>query len=76
MIGAISLGGARWRKLAAKVKTGNPVAGIERLEDSLERWDELFIQPAPPDMKPVFTILRGRVRERLEELEVEVASKN
>jgi len=29
------------------LKTGNSVADIDRLKDSLKRWDELFIKPAP-----------------------------
>lgn len=57
------------------IKTRNSVADIGRLKDSLKRWDELFMNPASPDMKPVFAILRERVKERLAELEQEAASK-
>jgi len=57
------------------IKTRNSVADIERLKDSLARWDELFTNPSPPEMKPVFAILKERVKERLAELEAEAARK-
>ena len=53
------------------IKTKNSVADIDRLKDSLKRWDELFIKPSAPEMKPVFVILKERVKERLTELEKE-----
>lgn len=56
-------------EMSEKVITGNSVADLGRLKDSLERWDELFITPAPPEMKPVFAILKLRVQERVAELE-------
>jgi endonuclease/exonuclease/phosphatase family metal-dependent hydrolase len=55
------------------LKTRNSVADLGRLKDSLKRWDDLFIEPAPAEMKPVFTILKGRVKERIMELETESA---
>ena len=62
---------AHLQELSLKVKTGNSVADINRLKDSLSRWDELFITPAPAELKPVYAILKERVRERLAELELE-----
>jgi hypothetical protein len=59
----------------SKLKTGNSVADIGRLKDSLKRWDELFMNPASAEMKPVFAILKERVRERIAELELEAKSK-
>lgn len=56
---------------AEKVKTGNSVDDIDRLQDSLNRWEELHEQSSPPEMKPVLLLLKGKVRERLEELEAE-----
>jgi hypothetical protein len=59
------------------LKTRNSVADIGRLKDSVNRWDELFMDPAPPELKPVFAILKGRVQERIAELEAEaVLEKN
>lgn len=54
-----------------KVKTGNSVADIDRLKDSLKRWEELYVEPSPPEMKAVFRLLKRKVQERLAELEVE-----
>ena len=54
-----------------KLKTGNSASDIDNLKDSLKRWDELMINPAPPDLKPVFAVLKPRVKERLTELETE-----
>ena len=54
-----------------KLKTGNSVADLARLKDSLERWDELFMKPAPEDQKPVFAILKERLKERIAELETQ-----
>lgn len=62
----------RW---AQGIQTRNSVADIDRLKDSLKRWDELFMNPASPEMKPVFAALKERVKERLAELEKEAASK-
>lgn len=58
----------------SNLKTGNSVADIDRLRDSLKRWDELMMNTAPPEMKPVFAILEERVRERIVELEAEAKS--
>jgi hypothetical protein len=55
----------------AKLKTGNSVSDIDNLKDSLKRWDELMINPAPADLKPVFAALKPRVKERIAELETE-----
>ncbi len=63
------------KEWALAIKIKNSVADIDRLKDSLNRWDELFMNPAAPDMKPVFAILKGRVEARLAELEAEAASK-
>jgi len=52
-----------------KLKTGNSVDDLDRLRDSLNRWDELFMEPAPPELKPVFAILKKRMRDRIAELE-------
>jgi hypothetical protein len=57
---------AQW---TSKLKTGNSVADLARLKDSLERWDELFMNPAPVEQKPVFAILKERLKERIAELE-------
>lgn len=56
---------------ADKVKTGNSVADIDRLKDSLKRWEELFVEPSPPEMKAVLGLLKRKAQERLAELEVE-----
>lgn len=53
----------------SKLKTGNSVADLGRLKDSLERWDELFMNSAPAEQKPVFAILKERLKERIAELE-------
>ncbi|MBL9174204.1 MAG: hypothetical protein JNL10_11760 [Verrucomicrobiales bacterium] len=42
---------------------------LDRLRDSLNRWDELVLESAPVEMKPVFEILKGRVKERIRDLE-------
>lgn len=57
------------KAMSEKVITGNSVADLGRLKDSLKRWDELFLTPAPPDLKPVFYILKHRVQARVAELE-------
>lgn len=56
---------------AEKVKTGNSVADIDRMKDSLKRWEELYVEPSPPEMKAVLGLLKRKVQERLAELEVE-----
>ena len=56
---------------AEKVKSGNSVADIDRLKDSLKRWEELYVEPSPPEMKAVFRLLERKVHERLAELEAE-----
>jgi hypothetical protein len=53
----------------SKLQTGNSVADLARLQDSLERWDELFMNRIPAEQKPVFAILKERVKERIAELE-------
>jgi hypothetical protein len=58
-------------ELTQKLKTGNSVADIDRLKNSLNRWDELFMNPAPADVKPVYAIFKDRVKERIAELEIE-----
>ncbi len=58
-----------------KLETGNSVEDLERLQDSLNRWNELFVDPAPPELKPVFLILEQRVRDHLAELEKSEISK-
>ncbi len=62
----------RW---AQGIQTRNSVADIDRLKDSLKRWDELFMNPASPEMKPVFAALKERAKERLAELEKEAATR-
>ncbi len=52
-----------------RLNTGNSAADLDRLKDSLQRWDELFVNPAPPQLKPVFEILRERLKGRIVELE-------
>ena len=52
-----------------KLKTGNSVADLARLKDSLDRWDELMVNPAPPEQKPVLAILKEKLKERIAELE-------
>jgi hypothetical protein len=56
---------AQW---TSKLMTGNSIADLARLKDSLERWDELFMNPAPAEQKPVFAILKERLKERIAEL--------
>ena len=51
------------------LNTGNSAADLDRLKDSLQRWDELFMNPAPAKLKPVFAILKERLKERIVELE-------
>ena len=51
------------------LNTGNSAVDLDRLKDSLQRWDELFMNPAPPKMKPVFAILKERLKDRIVELE-------
>ena len=51
------------------LNTGNSAADLDRLKKSLQRWDELFTNPAPPKLKPVFAILKERLKERIVELE-------
>ena len=58
----------------SNLMTRNSVADIDRLKDSLVRWDELFMDPAEPEMKPVFAILKERVRERIAAFEAEVGA--
>jgi hypothetical protein len=52
-----------------KLKTGNSVTDLARLKDSLDRWEELMVNPAPPEQKPVLAILKERLKERIAELE-------
>lgn len=56
-------------QLTKEVNRGNSIDDIDRLKDSLARWDELYVKDAPEDVKPVFLLLEGKVRERLEVLE-------
>jgi len=51
------------------LNTGNSAADLDRLKKSLQRWDELFMSPAPPKLKPVLAILKERLKERIVELE-------
>jgi hypothetical protein len=53
------------------LQTGNSVSDINRLKDSLSRWDELFMDPSPEKNKPVLAILKGRVKTRIAQLEEE-----
>jgi hypothetical protein len=57
------------------IKTKNSVADIERLKDTLARWDELSTNMFPAKMAPVGPILKQRVIERVAELEIEAAKK-
>jgi hypothetical protein len=53
------------------LQNGNSVNDIDRLKDSVARWDELFMKPAPESMKPVLAILKERVKRRIAQLEEE-----
>ena len=59
---------AEW---TARLKTGNSVTDIGRLKDSLNRYDELFMKPAPDEQKPVFAVLKEKLKERIAELEAQ-----
>ena len=51
--------------------TKNSVADLDRLKDSLARWDELFTNAFPAKMGPVLPMLKQRVSERVLALEKE-----
>lgn len=55
--------------MLANLKTGNSAADLDRLKDSLARWDELMVQPAPPEVRPVLVIVKKKLAERIAELE-------
>ena len=55
--------------LMSKLDKGNSVADLADLKDSLERWDELFMNRAAPEQKPVLAVLKERLKERVAELE-------
>jgi hypothetical protein len=59
---------AEW---TARLTTGNSVSDIDRLKDSLNRYDELFMKPAPEEQKPVFSVLKEKLKERIAELEAQ-----
>ena len=63
------------KEWTSNLMTKNSVADIGRLKDSLERWDELFMDLAEPEMRAVFAILKERVRERIAALEAEAGAK-
>jgi len=56
-------------ELTSKVETGTSAADLARLKDSFERWDELFMNRASAEHKPVLAVLKERVKERISELE-------
>ena len=56
-------------ELTSKVETGTSVEDLARLKDSFERWDELFMNRASAEHKPVLAVLKERVKERISELE-------
>jgi hypothetical protein len=41
------------------------------LKDSLERWDELFMNRAAAEHKPVLAVLKERLKDRIAELEAQ-----
>jgi hypothetical protein len=55
--------------LTSKLETGNSVADLAGLKDSLERYDELFMDRAAAEHKPVLAVLKERLKERIAELE-------
>jgi hypothetical protein len=55
--------------LTSKLETGNSVADLADLKDGLERWDELFMNRAAAEQKPVLAVLKERLKERIAELE-------
>jgi hypothetical protein len=69
----------RQKKFLAQVtegiKTKNSVADLDRLKDTLARWDELVPSMFPSNMNAVLPILKERVRERIAELEEEKQKK-
>jgi cell division protein FtsB len=62
---------SKLKEMSENVRTRNSIADLGRLKDSLERWDELFVTPAPAEWKPVFVVLKQRVQARVAELEQE-----
>lgn len=63
-------------EMTENIKTKNSVADINRLKDSLVRWDELFANNTnmfPGKMQAVIPIIKQRVIERVAELETEAA---
>ncbi|MDB6037930.1 MAG: hypothetical protein JWM99_1771 [Verrucomicrobiales bacterium] len=57
-----------WRE---KIMTGNSVNDLDRLQDSLNRWNELFEDPATLEMKPVFKSLKIYLAQRIADLRQE-----
>ncbi len=63
-------------EMTENIRTKNSVADINRLKDSLVRWEELFANNTnmfPGKMQAVIPIIKQRVIERVAELETEAA---
>jgi cell division protein FtsB len=59
------------QEMAVNIKTKNSAADIDRLRDTLARWDELVTTIVPPKMAAVIPALKQLVAERVTELEKE-----
>jgi len=62
-------------QMTENIKTKNSVADLDRLRDTLARWDELVTNMVPASMAPVIPALRRKVAERVTELEVEAGQR-
>ena len=62
-------------EMAVNIKTKNSVADLNRLRDTLARWDTLITTMVPPEMAAVIPALKQLVVERVAELEKEADQK-
>ena len=60
--------------MTENIKTKNSVDDINRLKDTLARWNTLSTNMVPAKMWPVLPTLKQRVVERVAELEIEAAN--